>query len=1234
MDNFRLYLRTLYKVRSLLKLAHASIRMHKTFPGSTLSLEWLCKVYLEWCANAVENAVDHTTLEIEIFGLTVSPSISSYVSALCELNEDSTLAKLAKGANAYKDGHAAEARAIITRTFSESEKSATNFYATFVLCKCLEELFEDRECEVYINTAKMLLEEKVRDVETKEKIKLQLDEMLIKCLYRQLKLEEAVTILHSRECITAPSYSIMILWAKIYANSGDRLSVQKLFESDFEVLPFHRYLINAMLLRAEGSQELALKEISECTNINEIEKREQFEMALLRGQLLWESNQEIRSLSEFLSSAKLNPNSWVPFLYLGHFYYKVEEKRDLDKASKCYKKCLAINPTNGEAGMMLSDIYRAEGKWEDNLTFLTSITQQTKTSSSKGPKYSNNWAYLRLGMHYLACENYSMAIQNLQSVLRSNNTNIDAWESLADAYAARGSYNAALKAYDKILRLRETSNQSLTESTRDSLYANLQIATIKHKLGHFSDAVMDLKRLLQNEANYVPAIKILGETLLAQANDFLDQGLSKSALDNCSKALANLTLAARSASVDLSCIWILMGEACLMIHPISNDIIISSEFKIPIELLSPAETTNLENNCKFISVHKSTILSLATKCYIRALQIQSDNANCWHNLALTYYAEIREDEQSEKRFTIDEKENLKQNCITSIQRAIQLDPNSHIHWNALGVFEMSGDSFYDNQKAKSLAQHAFIKSIEIVNNSISWTNLGILYLLMDEHGLANNAFKEAQNQEPSYINGWVGQALLAELTGFDEEAMDLFRHTTILGNEPESAIGYAHWICKTMQRMFKESRLVPISEQVLENENDKLKKKNHGQYCIERMFGITVATDCLMQYVDRIKGDPCALNMLGVLLEREGLLTMAKKVLLWALKSIDDTARLAEIISEQKVELIDKIRQSLARVLFKLHEYNAAEEQFLLVTKRDFYGQIGFALSASKNNRHPQDVYNAYTLALEMADGDHIKSQVLAAMATIAYKVQGGEASKTLLFQSCQLQPPSINSLFALLVLGIKQSDANLVGAALGEIERYIQNQPRYIVKPHIADITWLKSLVLVLQGKQQEAKVVLSKAIHVTPHIFGLWQSMALHLLSIGDHHFATVAAKCAKKSAEIKLTLCTDAVSSNIAPIPHHEDIKSLTLVALCLTSAGKCKRKEALKAASKAVHTYPYLIETWTVLLAAIQNIENSLQTNSLIQMKVALSAKIILTSSMDDPRVRNNYNELLKWIANFL
>lgn len=68
-----------------------------------------------------------------------------------------------------------------------------------------------------------------------------------------------------------------------------------------------------------------------------------------------------------------------------------------------------------------------------------------------------------------------------------------------------------------------------------------------------------------------------------------------------------------------------------------------------------------------------------------------------------------------------------------------------------------------------------------------------------ESKLANQCFKEAQDQDPSYIKAWVGQALLAEQTKFkhhEEEAMDLFRHTTLLGNELESAVGYANWVCR------------------------------------------------------------------------------------------------------------------------------------------------------------------------------------------------------------------------------------------------------------------------------------------------------------------------------------------------------------------------------------------------------------------------------------------------------
>lgn len=47
--------------------------------------------------------------------------------------------------------------------------------------------------------------------------------------------------------------------------------------------------------------------------------------------------------------------------------------------------------------------------------------------------------------------------------------------------------------------------------------------------------------------------------------------------------------------------------------------------------------------------------------------------------------------------------------------------------------------------------------------------------------LAHEAFKIAQSLEPSYVSCWIGQAIIAEVVGH-EDAMDLFRHTTELGN--------------------------------------------------------------------------------------------------------------------------------------------------------------------------------------------------------------------------------------------------------------------------------------------------------------------------------------------------------------------------------------------------------------------------------------------------------------------
>ena len=62
------------------------------------------------------------------------------------------------------------------------------------------------------------------------------------------------------------------------------------------------------------------------------------------------------------------------------------------------------------------------------------------------------------------------------------------------------------------------------------------------------------------------------------------------------------------------------------------------------------------------------------------------------------------------------------------------------------------------------------------------------------------------------------------------------------------------------------------------------------------------------------------------------------------------------------------------------------------------------------------------------------------AMGSLAYKVEGIEAAKTLLFNSCQLSPPLVRGLFALAVIGVQHTDMNLLEAALHEM------------KPHVTD--------------------------------------------------------------------------------------------------------------------------------------------------------------------------------------
>ena len=202
----------------------------------------------------------------------------------------------------------------------------------------------------------------------------------------------------------------------------------------------------------------------------------------------------------------------------------------------------------------------------------------------------------------------------------------------------------------------------------------------------------------------MPALKVLAEALIAKAQRQIEEYLDANAVDSCDAALRHLATAVVEAARQnrqMSCLWKLISDCCMLAHRLLP----SSSLRIPEELHSADDGT-------------ASLLGVSLKALVRALQLDPDNGSLWHDLASCYHAMMRDGGG-----TADKAEEAK--CMSAIKKAISLEPSNHGHWNAMGVFAMSL-----SREDYALAQHCFLKSVQIENNAAAWTNLGVLYYIL------------------------------------------------------------------------------------------------------------------------------------------------------------------------------------------------------------------------------------------------------------------------------------------------------------------------------------------------------------------------------------------------------------------------------------------------------------------------------------------------------------------------
>ncbi len=341
-ENLKSMIRLLYKTREMEDLTNVVFKMNKLFPENSYPLEWICKIYLEYATESLSFKSD-----------VLEDHVESCIDKLMSTSDSSSaLAKMARGALLWKVKSDIQG-AIATLTEGLDESKNPNFYATYILTQCYLKTNKLALCETTLITAMTLLD-KVKEVATREAFEKELKTRLVEVQYDQSKFDK---VIENAKCLDTHDLKVLLL--KSHASLGQDDCVRNLSEErGFET---HELLLaKAMLLNFKGQTREAMETLDEYMNKVETPSKVDFEALLLKAKLQWQNQEYDAGHQSFLKAAKANPHSWVPFLFLGHYYFNHANVRDLERARKCYMKSFSLNPTSSEAGAALSDIYRSQ----------------------------------------------------------------------------------------------------------------------------------------------------------------------------------------------------------------------------------------------------------------------------------------------------------------------------------------------------------------------------------------------------------------------------------------------------------------------------------------------------------------------------------------------------------------------------------------------------------------------------------------------------------------------------------------------------------------------------------------------------------------------------------------------------------------------------------------------------------------------------------------------------------
>ncbi|KAF1946390.1 TPR-like protein [Clathrospora elynae] len=486
--------------------------------------------------------------------------------------------------------------------------------------------------------------------------------------------------------------------------------------------------------------------------------------------------------ARLLAAIKANPNYAPAYTLLGIFYE--DYNRDRKRARQCFQKAFELSPSEIVAAERLARLFANQGEWDIVEVVSQRVVDSGKARQMPGSKRKGvSWPFSALGVVQMNKQEYQKSVVSFLSALRISPDDYYSYVGLGESYHNSGRYNSASRAFNYAEN--PTDGVSFKRTDADGWFTKYMLANVNRELSEFDEALKGYEAVLADRQKEFGVSIALLQTLVEKGWHCIETGFFGEAADS---AVRGIQVAATITEYkpDAFNLWKAVGDACslfswvqekLTVFPTTQvEQVLRSKSDTHIDFDAHKEIDGLgEDALASLSGDTDTVLAKALKAAIfahkRAISSCAHDihaqAVAWYNLGWTEY---RAHVCLEQEGTDDSKlTTYLRAAMKCFKRAIELEAGNSEFWNSLGVITTT--------LSPKVAQHAFVRSLHLNERSVhTWTNLGALYLLQNDHELAHTAFSRAQSQDPDYSLAWVGEGIIALLTGDTNEALSHFTH--------------------------------------------------------------------------------------------------------------------------------------------------------------------------------------------------------------------------------------------------------------------------------------------------------------------------------------------------------------------------------------------------------------------------------------------------------------------------